>query len=281
MTSTTVDLHKLEREAVVSALLAGQSVLLLGEPGAGKSTLGLQVQEALTSQGYSVAIANYGGSAKETLISICEQLDLPTESQPDPDKKPRPMTAEQLRKELLSNLPLGQRLLVVDDAHRWPASLRYWLEDCYRASALLLLLATNPPKKEIFLKLCRIEMQSVGNDEIRTLMYSEAIAHGMTLNPSQFAELQQRAGNNPALAKRVVHEAKLGISEAASGDHHQYIDGTPFLIAALTAVGILRLIGLGMGDKSLYILGGLATIGAIALRTIYFAANKRTTRTRL
>lgn len=86
-------------------------------------------------------------------------------------------------------------------------------------------------------------MQVVKNDEIRTLMYQEALALGMTLDPSKFAALQQQAGNNPALAKRVIREERLGISERTTGDHHQYVDGTLVLGAGLTLVGIVRCLG--------------------------------------
>lgn len=270
-----MELREAEITQVSSALLAQQSLLVLGEPGAGKSWLGQKVADLLKGMGYQVAIANYGGSAKETLIGICDQLGIPTVTQ---DDRPKAMTAEQLRKELLLNLPAPKTLLIIDDAHRFPASLRYWLEDCQRAGVLLLLLASSPPVKDIFLKMPRIEMPPLKNDEIRTLMYQEALNCGMMLNPSKFAELQQRAGNNPALAKRVVREELLGIGEAQSTDHHQYIDGTPFLIAAVTLIGIIRFVGLGLGDRSLYILGGIITLLAIALRVIYYSLNRKRTR---
>ncbi|HHP7245539.1 MAG TPA: ATP-binding protein [Elainellaceae cyanobacterium] len=225
--------------------------------------------------GYRVAIASYCGAAKETLVAIADQIDVPTVTQ---EEKPKAMTAYQLRDELLKNLVSPKMLLIVDDAHRFPSSLRYWLEDIHRKGGLLLLLATAPPAKDISLKMPRIEMHPLKNDEIRALMYQEALSHGMTLQPSLFAELQQRAGNNPALAKRVVREALLGIGEEQSTDHQQYVDGTPFLVAALTAVGIVRFIGMGMGDRSLYIIGGIATLAAVALRTIFYTVNRKSSR---
>ncbi|OLP20089.1 hypothetical protein BST81_02300 [Leptolyngbya sp. 'hensonii'] len=270
-----MELRVAEIEQVSAALQAKQSVLVLGEPGAGKSWLGQKVADLLKDMKYQVAIANYSGSAKETLISICEQLGIPIETQ---DERPKAMTAEQLRKELLLNLPHPKTLMIIDDAHRFPASLRYWLEDCHRAGVLLLLLATAPPAKDIFLKMPRIEMQPLKDDEIRTLMYQEAMAQGMTLNPGQFADLQQRAGNNPALAKRVVREALLGVGEAQSTDHHQYVDGTPFLIAGVSMIGMIRFVGLGLGDRSLYILGGVMTLVAVALRVIYYSLNRKRSR---
>jgi hypothetical protein len=109
-------------------------------------------------------------------------------------------------------------------------------------------------------------------------MYAEATAQGMAINPAKFADLQQRVGGNPALAKRVVHEEMLGIGEEMSTDHRQYIDGTPFLLASLSAVGVVRFIGLGLGDKALYIVGGVATILALTLRALFYTINRKSTR---
>ena len=152
-----------EIRQVSSALLSGQSMLVLGNPGDGKTTAGKKIGDILKKEGYTVAIANYGGAAKETLVDICEQLGVPTETD---DERPKPLTAQQLRDALKDRLTEAKTLLIADDAHRWSASLRYWLEDCLREGALLLLLAYKPPAKEIFLKLSRIEMQPLENDRV-------------------------------------------------------------------------------------------------------------------
>jgi hypothetical protein len=83
---------------------------------------------------------------------------------------------------------------------------------------------------------------------------------------------------NPALAKRVVHEELLGIGDEMSTDHRQYIDGTPFLIASLSAISIVRFVGIGMGDKVLYMVGGIAMILAMTLRTLFYSINRKSTR---
>jgi hypothetical protein len=112
------------------------------------------------------------------------------------------------------------------------------------------------------------------DDEVRELMKQEAIAHDARLDPRQLAELQQKAGNNPALAKRIVRETVLGISELETSQHYQFIDGTPFLVALLMLVGIVRFLGLGLGDKALYVLGGMLTILVLILRAVLYAANR-------
>lgn len=258
----------------MASLAKGQGLLVLGESGSGKSELAKAIAKHFGSH-KRVAIATYGGSAKETLVNIAEALDVPTVTA---DEKPKALTAEQLRKELLYDLRGGRALLVVDDAHRFPASLRYWLEDVLKADGLLLLLADRPPARDVFLKLPRMELESLTPDQIRTVMYQEAVNQGLAINPSRFADLQQRVGGNPALAKRVVHEELLGIREDMSTDHRQYIDGTPFLIASLSAIGIVRFVGIGLGDKALYLVGGVATILAITLRTLFYSLNRKSTR---
>jgi energy-coupling factor transporter ATP-binding protein EcfA2 len=269
-----VEFREEDMAQMVSSLLKGQSLLVLGESGSGKSVLGIELAKRLGSD-YRIAIASYSGSAKQTLITIAEALGVPTETS---DERPKPLTADQLRVEIAKDMDCGKRLLIADDAHRWPASLRYWMEELLRGKGLLLLLADRPPAKDVFLKLPRIELEPLTPDQIRTIMYAEATAQGMAINPAKFADLQQRVGGNPALAKRVVHEEMLGIGEEMSTDHRQYIDGTPFLLAGLSAVGVVRFIGLGLGDKALYIVGGVATILALTLRALFYTINRKSTR---
>jgi hypothetical protein len=259
---------------VIGSLSQGQSLLVLGEAGSGKSVLGIAVGKRMGSD-YRVAIASYSGSAKQTLIAIAEAFGVPTETC---DEKPKPLTADQLRQEIRDDMNCGKRLLIADDAHRWPASLRYWMEELLRGKGILLLLADRPPAKDVFLKMPRLELDPLTPDQIRTLMYAEATAHGMAINPGKFADLQQRVGGNPALAKRVIHEELLGIGEDQSTDHRQYIDGTPFLIALLSTIGIVRFIGIGLGDKALYLIGGIATLLALTLRTLFYSINRKSTK---
>ncbi|NJL22873.1 MAG: hypothetical protein HC895_21910 [Leptolyngbyaceae cyanobacterium SM1_3_5] len=218
-----------------------------------------------------MALANYAGAAKETLTAIADQLGV---SLMTDDEKPKQLTAAQLRENLLDRLKRSHTLLIADDAHRWSASLRYWLEDVLRSGGLLLMLASNPPAKDVFTKVPRIELEILKDDEIRSLMKQEGESYNLKLDARELAELQQRAGNNPALAKRVIREAALGISEGSTGDHHQYIDGTPFLISGLMLLGIVRFVGLGLGDKVIYVMGGLLTLAAVIIRSVLYAANR-------
>jgi hypothetical protein len=267
-----MELRATEIKQAVEALRSKQSLLVIGEPGAGKTTLGERVKAQLEANGFSVAMASYSGAAKETLTAIADQLGISTVTD---DEKPKQLTAAQLREALLKGLKRSKTVLIADDAQRWSASLRYWLTDVLNSGGLILLLATSPvPPKDVFVKVPRVELPPLKDDQIRELMRSEAHTYDVKLAPKELAELQQRAGNNPALAKRVIRESVLGIAETATGDHYQYIDGTPFLVGGLMLVGIIRFVGLGLGDKVLYVMGGLLTLGALLIRTALYAANR-------
>lgn len=267
-----MELREAEIKQIATALLSKQSMLVLGEPGAGKSTVGEKVKAELEAKGFTVAMASYSGAAKETLTSIADQIGAPTTTD---DEKPKQLTAAQLRDSLLKHLCKAKTVLICDDAHRWSASLRYWLEDITRNKGILLLLASSPcPPKDIFVKVPRIELAPIRDEQIRALMKAEALSYDVRLEPKTLAELQQRAGNNPALAKRVIRETVLGIAETTTGDHYQYIDGTPFFVMLLMLLGIIRFVGLGLGDKVLYVMGGIITLVALLIRTLLYASNR-------
>ncbi|KAM3093212.1 AAA family ATPase [Phormidesmis sp. 146-12] len=257
-----------EAERVAEGLRSGQSLLLLGEPGAGKTGVGLMVMDQLKAN-YTVGMVRYSSTAIELLRELCEQVGVGTTTASDKN-----LTAAQLRAELLKELTKPQRLLIADDAHKWPAALKDWLQQLWRRGGLLLVLAWEPPAKDIFTKLPVMQLEAISDSQIRELMQEEAKKQGITLSVAELATLQGKAGNNPAIAQRVIKEAALGLTETKSAGHYQYIDGTPFLIVSIMMLGSIRLIGLGLGDKSLYVMGGILTIGGLALRSVLYIANR-------
>lgn len=262
-----------EINQAIASLETNQSLLIIGEEGSGKTAIAESVRTAFKSRGWNVAIADFSGSAKTTLLEICDQLGCDTED--TSGKKPVPYTADRLREEIAQELAIADTLLICDNAHRYPVSLRYWLQDCLGDRALLLMLATKPPVGGIFFKMPRIVIRAMASQEIREIMLEEAAEINLKLPASTIADLEQRCGGNPFLARRVVREHSLNLGADEQGDRIDYIDGTPFLIAGLSAVSVVRLIGLGLGDRSLYVIGGMLGLSAIVLRIIANRLNYR------
>ncbi|MEM9484122.1 MAG: hypothetical protein AAGA83_10575 [Cyanobacteria bacterium P01_F01_bin.116] len=103
---------------------------------------------------------------------------------------------------------------------------------------------------------------------IRETMQAKANRLGLSLSRSRLAELQPLAGRNPMLAKKVVRNEKLGLNQAAKPQHTQYVVIMPILIAMLMAFGVVRFIGMGTRNKSLYIFGGVALIAGMTLKQV-------------
>ena len=101
-------------------------------------------------------------------------------------------------------------------------------------------------------------------------MCEEAARINAELSNAQLAHLQERCAGNPMLAKRVVREEHLGVEEPVS-DHTQWADVTPFIIGFLMCTIIVRFIGLGFNNKTLYLVGGILTVIVAVIRLIIYS----------
>ncbi|MFG6105609.1 hypothetical protein [Adonisia turfae] len=84
---------------------------------------------------------------------------------------------------------------------------------------------------------------------------------GLQLSKSRLAALQPLAGCNPMLARKVVRNERLGLNRSVRPQHMQYVVVMPIVVACLMAFGIVRFIGMGTRNKSLYIFGGALVAG--------------------
>jgi len=281
MTTTTIELRQNEKEKFLQVALEKQSFLVVADAGSGKTTMANLVKDELINHGLNVAIADYAGDAKSTLQNISDQLAIDTFKmvpREKSDDKEVALTATEMKAAIAEVLKTSNSILICDNAHRYPTALRYWLEEIVKGGGTILMFATHPPRAGIFLIMPRIEMKSLETNDVRSLMLEEANVLGVKVEISKLAELQERSGGNPYLAKRAIREEALGLGEGEAGDHVEYIDGTPFLIAGISLVAIVRFIGLGLGDKGLYMIGGIATVLAITIRVFFQYMNRRSSR---
>jgi len=253
-----------EMKQARAALLAQGALCLWGEEGCGKSVLANAIVQSLRQEGYLVAHTE-PSTPKQMLSFITEQFGLETYT-----LEGKQLSLEGLKLQLSDFMFHNSAVLVVDDAQLCKPDFRHWLKKCKkRGGCNLLLLATNPPLADIFLSVPRIQLRPMSEKAIREIMIEAAYHRGIKLTASELARLQSRAGGNPTLAIRAIEEEYLGIDQEAA-DHKRYFDITPLLLIAGTIFVIIRFIGVGTSDQSLYILGGIG--GAIFLglsRLIY------------
>jgi hypothetical protein len=251
-------------QLICQAIEDGLPTIVLGEKGLFPQ-LPIEVAKHFQSE-FQVALATYKGGVKGFLVSVAEQLDIPIVDDPYAEK-PKPLTVDQLKDELLGNTS-DRTLFVLPEAKRLTTSIRFWLEDLIAQGVRVVCFAAANPGKDVFLEMVEIELQLPSDREIRQVMAQEATRLGLQLSRSQLTKLQGLAGRNPMLARQVVRNQKLGISRKLKPKHSQYIDVLPIFISMLMGFGIVRFIGMGSGNKSLYIFGGISLIAGMTLKQL-------------
>lgn len=260
-----------ERARILAALLADSSLLVVSGPGMGKTTLARFVADELRGRGFHVAVVS-PRTGKQFLVELAEQLGCLSTSLDS--KIP---TSAQLQSLIADDLRRRAAFLLFDDAHRLPVSVRAWFGELLAAGVNMVLFATHPPKRDVFLKLGRIELKPLDRQPIREIMAEAARELGLELAPSKLSQLAERCGGNPMLARRVVREEHLGLDETAP-DHTDWIDGTPMLIAGLMIFAVLRFIGRGLHSTDLYLLGGIFSVAVGIIRVLIMSLPRATNR---
>jgi len=260
--------NKTEFNQVCQAIRAGSSVLVLGEYGSPKSELAGALRTEL--EDYSGAIASYQGSLKKLLVSIAQQLDIPT-AEPRYNKDgeqvgEKALTADGLKEEITENVG-DATLLILPESQRLPASIRYWLEELLYLGVKLIGFAVANPMKDVFLNLIEIELGLPTDAEIRAVMDRESKRLGLELSRSRLAELQSMSGRNLLLARKVIQEESLGINKRKP-QHTQYVVIMPIIVACLMSFGIIRFVGMGTNNKALYIFGGASLVAGMTLKQL-------------
>ena len=141
----------------------------MGEEGSGKSVLGNAVVEKLTCDGFLVAFVE-PTTPKQMLLEITQQFELPTE-----DIEGKNLTVDKLKRAIAQFLSENTAFIVLDDAQSCDMKFRIWLKQLRRKGVPMLVLATDPPRSDIFINIPRIELKPLPEKAIRQIMKSAAV----------------------------------------------------------------------------------------------------------
>ena len=170
-----------ELNRTIASLKANGAILIAGEDGSGKSVLAGAVVENLQDEGYMVAFIE-PATPKQMLLEIAHQFDISAE-----DLEGKSLTADKLKRAIATFLESDTAFLILDDAHCCDAKFRMWLKQLRRSDAPLLLLATDPPRTDIFINIPRIELKPLPEYAIRESMVIAAAERAIALKPSELS----------------------------------------------------------------------------------------------
>ena len=247
-----------------AALLANGSILIAGEEGSGKSVLCNAVVERLLEDDFKLASIE-PATPKQMLLEIASQLGIDNQS-----LEGKALSADQLKRAIANYFDNEIAFLVIDDAQMLDTKFRQWLKTLKRSKVPMLILATDPPRSDIFTSIPRIELSPLPEYAIREIMEQAALERGVNLKNSDLAKLQERAGGNPALAQRAIEEEYLGL-EIEGADHRRYFDATPLILLAGVGFVVMRFFARGTNNQALYIFSGIAAAVFLGVsRVLYY-----------
>lgn len=240
---------------VIGMLQEEHSICITGEVGIGKTHLARLIAKNFKDK---CCYGNYQGDNTKCLQQIATSLDVPIEVEG------KFLTAKQLKEEIAVNL--GKDILICDHFHKWPASLKGWVEDLHSEGAVIVLLGSHRDLEGVAYKIPRLVLSPLKDKEIRNIVLAKSYSLALSLTTTQVSEIASRAGGNPMLAERMVQELKQGVESTNVQDGNNYRSITPFLMFTAGLIGAVRFVGMATGDMRLRIVGGVFITILFSLR---------------
>ncbi len=215
-----------------------------------------------------VVSASYRGSLPKFLEEFAEGIGCSVEIEDDKGRIKK-LKGDELKKEITLNINQST-VLIIPNCNMLSrcSSVIFWLEDLVNEKGLTVIgTSPIPLSKGVFMSMTEIELKDPSDRHIREIMESESHKLGLSINATRLSELQGLAGKNVALAKKLILGEYIGV-KPENPEHSNYMDILPLFVSGLMSLGIVRFIGMGTGNKSLYIIGGVALIAGMILKQL-------------
>lgn len=294
----------LGRDEVVANLVAeikkGKHVILTGPVGIGKSAvLRAALEQVKDKVGWLITLHDHQAKgqfvdmARQMLalgLLAAEELDLPAKFHgvPGPQIEWREVKSQvnrasmrDLTQAIIPALARAEHkpVIAVDDLTALtPTQMAFWLAIFDHAQIIGCASEKKARIRKLWWKMKEIELKPLPADTVREVVKRCIAARGILIEspelyishvvkqsggvPQAIADMLDESGKERIIDKRKVREMR---HEAGVF----YVDFTPLIMILGALIISMRYVGMGTGDKTLYIMGGLGT--ALFLTFRYFA----------
>ena len=248
-------LRNSEKIFITETLMRGQALLMFGDWGVGKTHLALQIKDSIPNSIYLPWASPVGDFVK----ALAGYLSIdPTRQSNGRDVR---KTQQELLVEIGDELAKTKPVLIIDKAQSIPVTLRNHAEQWIDRSVPILLVATLPQGRELYLKFPRWKLKPLSYWDSYRLVKELAVQKGVELSNHQIRAIASKGNGNPQLLLRAVNEKSIDI-ETEVDAATDWIDLTPVVLVMLCLLIVLRYIGQGVNNSNLVIMGGLAAVVA-------------------
>ena len=101
--------------------------------------------------------------------------------------------SSKLKKAIAQFLSENTAFIVLDDAQNCDMKFRIWLKQLRRKGVPMLVLATDPPRSDIFINIPRIELKPLPEKAIRQIMKAAAQERAIALTSADLSKLQGKS----------------------------------------------------------------------------------------
>lgn len=293
------------RDEIVDDLVAeirkGKHVILTGTVGIGKSAVLRKALEQVSSR-VGLIIRLHDHQAKGQFVEMARQmlelglitakeLDLPAQFHSVPGteidwsdikNKVNRMSMRDLTQVLIPALARSEDkpVIAVDDlTSLTPTQMAFWLAIFEHAQVVGCASEKKPRVKKLWWKMKEISIKPFSQAVARDVIKQYITTKGMLIeSPDQYiSHVVKQSGGIPQAIYDMLDESgkeriidKRKVREMRHEAGVQYLDFTPMVMILGALIVSIRYIGMGTGDKTLYILGGMGAALFLTFRFFVF-----------
>ncbi len=293
------------RDEVVADLVAeikkGKHVILTGPVGIGKSAVLKAALEQVSGQVDSIirlhdhqAKGQFVEMARQMLkqdLITAKQLDLPAALHQTPGSeidwsevknKIQRMSMRDLTQAIIPALAKAENkpVIAVDDlTSLTPTQMAFWLAIFEQAQVIGCASEKKPRVKKLWWKMKEIAIKPLPPPVAKQLIQQYITTQGMLIeSPEQYiSHVVKQSGGVPQAMYDMLDESskerlidKRKVREMRHEAGVQYLDFTPMVMILGALIVSMRYIGMGTGDKTLYIMGGMGAALFLTFRYFIF-----------